>query len=105
MENYLHAYISEDQIIWVKLLSLAQFAYNNSQNHTIKVSLNHLLHSFDCEICVDIADNISERRISTALDYIKKLHQLCQDLCLWLAEAQEQMTIYYNTYRAQAIQS
>ena len=74
MKDYLHVYTSEDQTIWAKLLSLAQFIYNNSWNHIIKVSLNCLLHGFNCEICVDVADNIFERRIPATLDYIKKLY-------------------------------
>src|SRR5436189_1864309 len=72
--DYLYVYIFKDQIIWAKLLPLTQFIYNNSQNHIIKASLNYLLYSFDCEICVDVADNVFKRRISAALDYIKKLH-------------------------------
>ena len=74
VEDYLRAYTSEDQTIWAKLLPLAQFAYNNSRNHTTKASPNRLLHGFDCEIRVDVADNVSERRIPAALDRIKKLH-------------------------------
>ena len=96
VEDYLRAYTSEDQTIWAKLLPLAQFAYNNSRNHTTKASPNRLLHGFDCEIRVDVADNVSKRRIPAALDRIKKLHQLRQDLRLRLVEAQERMTIYYN---------
>ncbi len=34
VEDYLRAYTSEDQTIWMKLLSLTQFVYNNSCNHT-----------------------------------------------------------------------
>ena len=33
IENYLRVYTSENQIIWAKLLFLAQFIYNNSCNH------------------------------------------------------------------------
>src|SRR5438045_3053203 len=96
IEDYLQAYTLDDQTVWAKLLPLMQFTYNNSHNHTTGMSLNQLLHGFDCEIHVDIADNISEKRILAAKDCIKKLHQLCQDLRLWLVEAQEWMASYYN---------
>ncbi len=96
IENYLRTYTSEDQTVWAKLLSLAQFIYNNSWNHITQMSSNWLLHDFDCEICIDVVNNIIERRILTAKDCVKKLHKLCQKLCLWLVEAQEQMIIYYN---------
>ena len=39
---------------------LAQFAYNNSRNHTTRMSPNQLLHGFDCEIRIGIADNVAE---------------------------------------------
>jgi hypothetical protein len=59
-------------------------------------SLNRLLHGFDCEIRVDVADNVTERRIPAAKDRIEKLHQLRQELRLRLVEAQERMATYYN---------
>src|SRR5437667_12783995 len=73
-----------------------QFVYNNSQNHITQMSLNRLLHKFDCEIHIDIVNNIIKKRISAAKDYVKKLHKLQQNLCLRLVKAQEQMTVYYN---------
>ena len=84
--------------MWAKLLSLAQFVYNNSWNHITQMSLNWLLHNFDYEICIDITDNVIKRRISAVKDHIKKLHKLCQKLCLWLIEVQEQMITYYNAH-------
>ena len=96
IEDYLQIYTSEDQTVWAKLLSLAQFVYNNSCNHTTKMSSNQLLHSFNCEIHIDVVDNVTERRISAAKDHIERLHQLWQKLHLWLVKIQEQMAIYYN---------
>src|SRR5438045_273953 len=60
------------------------------------MSPNRLLHGFDCDLCIDIVDNISERRIPAAKDRIEKLHQLCQELHVQLIEAQERMAAYYN---------
>ena len=84
--------------MWAKLLSLVQFVYNNSHNHTTQMSLNRLLHEFDCKIHIDIMNNIIKRRILTAKDHIKKLHKLYQKLHLWLVKIQEQMTTYYNIH-------
>ena len=61
IENYLKAYTSKNQTMWAKLLSLAQFIYNNSCNHTTQISSNWLLHRFDCEIHIDIIDNIIKK--------------------------------------------
>jgi transposase InsO family protein len=96
IEDYLRAYTSEDQTVWAKLLPLAQFAYNNSRNHTTRMSPNRLLHGFDCEIRIDVADNVIERRIPAAKDRVEKLHQLRQELRVRLVEAQERMASYYN---------
>ena len=98
IEDYLRAYSADDQTVWAKLLPLAQFAYNNSRNHTMGMSPNRLLHGFDCEIRIDVADNVSERRIPAAKDRIEKLHQLHQELRLQLVEAQEWMAAYYNAH-------
>ena len=62
------------------------------------MSLNQLLYRFDCEICIDITNNVIERKILTVKNHIKKLHKLCEKLCLWLVKVQKQMTIYYNIH-------
>ena len=76
IENYLRAYTSENQTVWAKLLFLAQFVYNNSCNHIIQMSLNRLLHEFNCEICIDIVNNIIKRKISAVKDCVEKLYKL-----------------------------
>src|SRR5437762_3242653 len=60
------------------------------------MSPNRLLHGFACEIRIDVADNVIERRIPAAKGRIEKLHQLRQGLRLRLVEAQERMATYYN---------
>ena len=92
----MQAYTSEDQTVWAKLLPLAQFAFNNSCNHITQMSLNQLLHGFNCKICIYVVDNVTERRIPAAKDHVEKLHQLHQELHLRLVEAQKQMATYYN---------
>ena len=62
------------------------------------MSLNRLLYKFDCEICIDIMNNVTEKRISAAKNHIKKLHKLQQKLYLQLMKIQEQMIAYYNVY-------
>ena len=74
MEDYLHAYSAEDQTAWACLLPLAQFAYNNSRSFTTNMSLNQLLFSFNCDIQINVADNIFKRRISVVKDHVKKLY-------------------------------
>ena len=76
IKNYLRAYTSEDQTVWAKLLSLAQFIYNNSHNHIIQMSSNQLLHEFNCEIHIDIMNNVIKRRISAVKNHVEKLYKL-----------------------------
>ena len=60
------------------------------------MSPNRLLHGFDCDIRIDVADNVSEGRIPAARDRVQKLHELRQKLRGRLIEAQERMARYYN---------
>ena len=62
------------------------------------MSLNRFLHRFDCEICIDVINNIIKKKISAVKNHIEKLHKLHQKLCLQLMKVQEQMTTYYNTH-------
>lgn len=96
VEDYLRAYSTEEPNAWARLLPLAQFAYNNSRNYTTGMSPNRLLFGFDCEIRIDVADTVTERRIPAAKDRIEKLYQLRQRLRTRLIEAQERMARYYN---------
>ena len=96
IEDYLRAYSSDDQTVWARLLPLAQFAYNNSRNYTTGMSPNRLLFGFDCNIRMDIADNVIERRIPAAYDRVQKLYELRQKLRERLVDAQERMARYYN---------
>ena len=98
IKNYLKTYTSENQTVWTKLLSLAQFIYNNNCNHTIQMSLNQLLHEFNCKIHIDITNNVIKKRISAAKNCIEKLHKLHQKLHLQLIKIQKWMTIYYNAH-------
>src|SRR5436190_131923 len=50
----------------------------------------------ECHLRIDVADNVSEKRIPAAKDRIEKLHQLRQELRVRLIEAQERMAAYYN---------
>ena len=60
------------------------------------MSPNRLLFGFDCEIRIDVADNVSEKRIPAARDRVEKLYQLRQRLRTRLIEAQEHAAHYYN---------
>jgi len=87
IEDYLRAYSAEDQTAWARLLPVAQFAYNNSRSHATKMSPNKALFGFDCDIRIDVADNVPEGRIPAARDRVLKLFELRQRLRDRLVEA------------------
>ena len=59
-----------------------QFVYNNSCNHITQMSLNKLLHEFNCEIHINVVNNVTEKRILAAKNHVEKLHKLQQELHL-----------------------
>jgi hypothetical protein len=65
---------------WAKLLPTAAFAYNNSMNHTLRMSPFRALYGFDPEFHVDVADSVPAREIPAAKDRVQKLHELRQTL-------------------------
>src|SRR5204862_1569766 len=47
VEDYLRAYTADEPASWVNILPLAQYAYNNSRNHTTGRSPNWFMHGID----------------------------------------------------------
>ncbi|KFZ04506.1 hypothetical protein V502_10100, partial [Pseudogymnoascus sp. VKM F-4520 (FW-2644)] len=117
VEDYLRAYSTDDQASWVNLLPLAQFAYNNSTNHTTGKSPHYILYGFNCDIRFHVEDNALERGIDRGLnprhpktgrlsmpnlampgveERIQRLHQLRTDLQTKLDQARKRMAKYYD---------
>jgi hypothetical protein len=96
VEDYLRAYTADEPTAWVNLLPLAQYAYNNSRNHTTGRSPNWFMHGFDCEIRLNLAANVPKGRIPAAKERVEKLHELRQELRTKLISAQERMAKYYD---------
>ena len=74
VKDYLCVYNAEDQTIWTHLLLLAQFVYNNSWSFITDMSSNQLFFDFNCDIWINIVNNVSERRISAVKDCVEKLY-------------------------------
>ena len=96
VENYLRAFISLEQMNWAKLLPSAAFAYNNSMNHTLRMSPFKAMYGYDPEFHVDVADDTPRGEIPAARDRIEKLHELRSALREQLLKAQERQMKYYN---------
>jgi hypothetical protein len=81
---------------WAKLLPTAAFAYNNSMNHTLRMSPFKALYGYDPEFHVDIADDVPKGEIPAAKDRIQKLHELRQGLREQLNVVRQRQIEYYN---------
>ena len=96
VENYLRAYVNLEQMNWAKLLPTAAFAYNNSMNHTLRMSPFKAMYGYDPEFHVDVADDTPRGGIPAAKDRIEKLHELRTALREQVLKAQEHQMKYYN---------
>jgi hypothetical protein len=96
VEGYLRAFTSLEQMNWAKLLPTAAFAYNNSMNHTLRISPFKALYGYDPEFHVDVAVDVPEGEIPAARERIRKLHELRQGLRDQFITAQNRQIKYYN---------
>src|SRR5271163_2602121 len=60
LENYLRAYTSLEYMNWAKLLPSAEFAYNNSQSSSTRITPFKALYGYDPELQFDIEDAAGE---------------------------------------------
>jgi transposase InsO family protein len=96
VENYLRAFTNLEQMNWAKLLPTAAFAYNNSLNHTLRMSPFRAMYGYDPEFHVDVADDVPKGEAPAAKDRIKKLHELRATLRDQVLKAQERQIKSYN---------
>ena len=96
VENYLRAFTSTEQVSWPKLLPTAAFAYNNSYNHTTRMTPFRCMYGYDPDIRIDVADDVPEGRIPSAKQRVEQLHELQETLKRRWSDAQEHQAKYYN---------
>jgi transposase InsO family protein len=96
VENYLRAFTNLEQMDWAKLLPTAAFAYNNSLNHTLRMTPFRAMYGYDPEFHVDVADDVPKREIPAAKDRVKKLHELRATLRDQVLKAQARQIKSYN---------
>ena len=75
LEHYLQCYCNEEQNNWVKLLSLAEFAYINAKQSTLKCSPFYMMTGYNASIHYDIENNAWEGKVPTAKNRVKQLHE------------------------------
>ena len=97
IEDYLRAYVNEDQSSWAKLLPTAAFAYNSSKNHSTHVSPNKFLYGHECEMHFQDTPNQKMLKTPAARDRIKQLHMLRNRLRDDLAQSIKRTIEYYDS--------
>ena len=91
MEAYLRAFVNWEQNDWVRLLPMAEFAYNNAKN----ASTGHTPFELNCGFHprVSFEDNVDPRSRSRSADKLAKelreLINICQQNLLHAQEVQK----------------
>ncbi len=83
---------------WAKLLSSAEFTYNNIRNFSTKITPFKALYGYDPDLRIDISpeDSTIKGEAPAAHDRITRLTELRQQLRDHLLQSQERQAKYYN---------
>ena len=84
---------------WARLLPSTEFAYNNSQNSSTKITPFWALYGYDLELQVNITstkDTASKGEALVAHNWITRLMELWEYLWDQLLQSQERQAKYYN---------
>jgi hypothetical protein len=94
MEQYLRAYVNYEQNDWVELLSLAEFAYNNSKHATTRETPFYALYGMHprMQIAPFVTSHIRLER--SADEYAAKIGEVREQLRKNILDAQERQTKY-----------
>jgi hypothetical protein len=94
LEQYLRCYVNYQQSDWDKYLPIAQFAYNNSNHSSTKVSPFYALYGFHPRLSVALPrSNRTDTPADTRIQHIKDLHE---ELKFNIGLAQENHKRFYD---------
>jgi transposase InsO family protein len=98
LKGYLRAYTSLEQLNWAKLLSSAEYVYNNSRSSSTKITLFKALYGYNPELRIDLSteDSTNKGEVLAACDQITHLSELRERLRSQLVQSQERQAKYYN---------
>ena len=94
MKQYLKCYVNYQQDNWIKLLSAAQFAYNNSTQTFTEISLFQT--EYDRNMQINDKMIKSKKNNEQAIQQDKKMQQIHNQLKQDLQFVCERMRIYHN---------
>jgi len=98
LEQYLRGYVNFAQDDWVDYIPLAEFAYNNSRQQSIKDTPFRVVYGMDPRVlAVDLyLGNKVTSDVAERAKYFREVRERAQ---AGIAKAQEQQSKYYNSKR------
>lgn len=96
LEHYLRVYCCGKQDGWAPLLSIAEFAYNNSVHASLTVSPFFALYGYHPQLRYQSRDETAQGEVPAAADRVKRLQEERVLLANRLRAASEAQTKFYN---------
>jgi len=95
LEHYLRTFCDERQSNWAKLLPLAEFVYNNSDQASIRSSPFYVLYGYNPQIRYDTTD-LQRAKVPVAKDRVLEVTRARAALKTHWKHAAEAQAKYYN---------
>ena len=95
MKQYLRAFVNFEQNDWIELLSMTEFAYNNSKHTFTQMSSFETMQKYTLRMFFENFANF-KTKFKSAKKHAEKLIELMKILKVNLAYAQKQQTKYKN---------
>jgi hypothetical protein len=100
LEDYLRAYTSREQNDWPELLSMAEFAYNNSHHESLETTPFLLNYGVHPHTPLDYAQKVAgEGKVPAAEDFVKRMEQAVALAKVCLQRAQDRQKAYADLNR------
>ena len=98
LEQYLRVYTNYEQDNWVELLPFAQFAYNNTEQSSIKSSPFFANYGYHPNLDVSVQAETHSPAVEERIQQLRSLHKVLQHEMKF---AQTQQSRYYDQHRQQ----
>ena len=89
-------YCYDEQNNWIHLLSLTQFAYQNSTHSVLKCSFFFIMYKYNFDLRYNIENNIAQKKMSAAKKRIKHVHDVRKTLIKRWQNVADSTFRFYN---------
>ena len=95
-ETYLRIFVDAKQTIWINMLFMIEFVYNNVTHFFTNVSFYYFMYNYHFEIHYVIENDFIEKKIFFTKNKIKYLHDIKKTLMKRLKHVVAKQTKFYN---------